>query len=208
MNTATAIGTYVFGFVVVALIGLVIRRMLRGWQNRARRQEDLIGALPAMPDYLGSAIIPPARGLYVGSTVAPNWLERINVGDLGYRCNTVLTRYPQGILLERSSAGPIWIPQNSVIGVRTERGLAGKVVPVGRGGSQSAGGILVIRWRLPSGTEIDTGFRDERRDYSRWTGPDGPKKAAGPDGPTNTAGPDGPTNTAGPDGPTNTGGTA
>jgi hypothetical protein len=30
-------------------------------------------------------------------------------------------------------------------------------------------GILAIRWRLPSGTEIDTGFRaDDRRDYVRW----------------------------------------
>lgn len=175
MNTATAIGTYVFGSIVVVLIGVVIHRMLRGWRNRARRQADLIGSLPAMPDYVGPAVIAPARGLYVGSTVAPNWLERVNAGDLGYRCNAVLTRYPEGILLERSCATPIWIPQASVVNVRTERGLAGKVVPVGRGGTPGSGGILVIRWRLPSGTEIDTGFRDEHRDYSRWTAADEPE---------------------------------
>jgi hypothetical protein len=30
-------------------------------------------------------------------------------------------------------------------------------------------GILAIRWRLPSGTEIDTGFRaDDRRQYEKW----------------------------------------
>jgi hypothetical protein len=30
-------------------------------------------------------------------------------------------------------------------------------------------GILAIRWRLPSGTEIDTGFRaDNRADYAQW----------------------------------------
>ena len=32
-------------------------------------------------------------------------------------------------------------------------------------------GILAIRWRLPSGTEIDTGFRgDDRQRYADWLG--------------------------------------
>jgi hypothetical protein len=159
MNTATAIGTYVFGFLVVVLIGLVIRRMLRGWRNRSELQADLIGTLPVVPDQLSPAVVAPTRGLYVGSTLAPSRLERVNVGDLGYRCKAVMTRYPEGILVERSGAGPIWMPQSAVSAVHTERGLAGKVIP-----------ILVIRWRLPSGTEIDTGFRgDDRREYSRWT---------------------------------------
>ena len=30
-------------------------------------------------------------------------------------------------------------------------------------------GVLAIRWRLPSGVEIDTGFRADRRDeYDDW----------------------------------------
>jgi hypothetical protein len=30
-------------------------------------------------------------------------------------------------------------------------------------------GVLAIRWRLPSGVEIDTGFRaDHRKEYDRW----------------------------------------
>jgi hypothetical protein len=86
-------------------------------------------------------------------------MERLAAGDLGFRSKAVLTRYPEGILLERSGATPIWIPENAIAGIRAERALAGKVA-----------GILAIRWRLPSGTEIDTGFRgDDRRDYARWT---------------------------------------
>ena len=167
MNTATAVGTYIFGFVVVIAIGVVIRRMLRGWRQRAERQDELVGRLPGMPDLVSAAVIAPTQGLYVGSTLAPNWLERINVGDLGYRSKAVLTRYPEGILLERSGASPIWMPQNSIVGVRAERALAGKVIP-GRG-SETARAILVIRWRLPSGTEIDTGFRGENRPgYAAW----------------------------------------
>ncbi len=160
MNTPTAVATYIFGFIVVILIGVVIRRMLGGWRHRADRQAEIIGDLPPMPDLLGPAVIPPASGLYVGSTVAPTWLERINVGDLGYRCKAVLTRYPEGVLLERSGAAEIFVPEASITGVRVETAMAGKVGP----------GILVIRWRLPSGTEIDTGFRgDDRRDYTAWT---------------------------------------
>lgn len=167
MNAATATGTYIFGLVVVVLIGVVIRRMLRGWRGRAERQAALIGDLPSMPDGVRPAVVPPTHGLYLGCTVAPNWLERVTVDDLGYRCKAVLTGYPEGILVERSGTGPIWIPAESVLAVRTERGLAGKVLP---GGGDGAGGILVIRWRLPSGTEIDTGFRgDDRGEYAKWT---------------------------------------
>lgn len=169
MNTATAISTYVFGFGIVVLIGVVIRRMLRGWKHRAQRQVELIGDLPPAPASVSPAVIAPTRGLYLGSTIAPNWLERVNVGDLGYRCKAVLTRYPEGILVERSGTGPIWMPVASISGVRTERAMAGKVLPGGGAAGDNTGRILVIRWRLPSGTEIDTGFRGEDRGvYSQW----------------------------------------
>jgi hypothetical protein len=170
MNTGTAIASYVFAFVIVVVIGFVIGRMLRGWKRRAARQMDLLGELPLLPDLLGPATVAPTRGLYLGSTLAPNWLERLAAGDLGYRSKAVLTRYPEGILLERSGATPIWIPQDAIAAIRTERGLAGKVIPGGRNKTEPSAGILAIRWRLPSGTEIDTGFRgDDRSDYARWT---------------------------------------
>ncbi len=45
--------------------------------------------------------------------------------------------------------------------IRTERGVAGKVA--------ARSGLLAIRWRLPSGTVIDTGFRANNRDeYAKW----------------------------------------
>jgi len=168
MNTGTAVATFVFAVFVVVIIGAVIRRMLGGWRNRALRQTELLGEFPPLPDMLSPAIVAPIRGLYVGSTLAPDWLDRVAVGDLGFRSKAVLTRYPEGILLERSGATPIWIPQNAITAIRTERGLAGKVIP-GRGKTETATGILAIRWRLPSGTEIDTGFRgDDRSEYARW----------------------------------------
>ena len=163
MNTPTLIALLIIAALLAVFIALAIRQMLRGWLHRAQRQVELIGALPPLPDIVGSAIIPATKGLYVGSTIAPSWQDRIAVGDLGFRSKAVLTRYPEGIMLQRSGTGPIWIPEESITAIRTERGIAGKAL--------THDGILAIRWKLPSGTEIDTGFRgDDRRELANWTG--------------------------------------
>jgi hypothetical protein len=161
MNTGTLVGSLIMAAVVAVVIALLIRQIMRGWLHRAQRQAQLIGRLPSLPDTVGPALIPATKGLYVGSTLAPSWLDRIAVGDLGDRAKAVLTRYPEGIMLQRTGAEPIWIPDDAIAAIRTEKGIAGKVM--------THEGILAIRWRLPSGTEIDTGFRaDDRADYDRW----------------------------------------
>lgn len=167
MNTPTMVASLIFALVLVVLIGLLIRLMVRGWRHRGRLQEALIGRLPAVPDTVGPPAVEPTLGLYLGCTLAPKWNDRVVVGDLGYRTKAVLTRYPEGIMVQRSGARPIWIPQDSVVAVRTERGIAGRVIPSLP--NRTYDGVLAIRWRLPSGTEIDTGFRaDDRADYTRW----------------------------------------
>jgi hypothetical protein len=161
MNTGTLVGSLIMAAVLAVLIAYLTRQMMRGWLHRAQRQAQLIGTLPPLPDTVGQALIPATKGLYVGSTLAPSWLDRIAAGELGYRAKAVLTRYPEGIMLQRNGAGPIWIPDDAITAIRTERGIAGKAM--------THEGILAIRWRLPSGTEIDTGFRaDDRREYLRW----------------------------------------
>jgi hypothetical protein len=154
----------IFAGVLVVLIGLLIQLMMRGWRHRAERQAAVVGTLPDVPDTVGPPTVAPTRGLYVGCTLSPSWNDRVVVGDLGYRTKAVLTRYPEGIMLQRSGARPIWIPQDSIVAVRTERGVAGKTVP-----ARNHRGVLAIRWRSPSGAELDTGFRaDDRGDYARW----------------------------------------
>jgi hypothetical protein len=162
MNTPTLIASLVMAALLALLIAFLIRQMLRGWLHRAQRQVEMIGALPPLPDTVGPAIIPATKGLYVGSTIAPSWQDRVAASDLGFRSKAVLTRYPEGIMLQRTGAGPIWIPDESITAIRTERGIAGKAL--------THDGILAIRWKLPSGTEIDTGFRgDDRRELAKWT---------------------------------------
>ncbi len=161
MNTGTLVGSLILAAILAVVIAVVISAMIRGWRHRAEQQAELIGALPGLPDTVGPVLVPATKGLYVGSTLVPHWNDRVAVGDLGFRTKAVLTRYPEGIMLQRSGAGPIWIPDESITAIRTERGIAGKAM--------THEGILAIRWRLPSGTEIDTGFRaNDRREYSRW----------------------------------------
>ena len=164
MNTGTLIGSLIFAAVLVMTIGLVIALMVRGWRNRGLLQEQVIGTLPDIPDTVSAPTVAATRGMYLGCTLAPKWNERVVAGDLGYDTKAVLTRYPEGIMVQRSGAHPIWIPAESIIAVRAEAGIAGHTIP-----TRTHDGVLAIRWRLPSGTEIDTGFRaDDRADHTRW----------------------------------------
>lgn len=151
--------------ILVAFWALLVYAMYRGWRRRARNQGAILGDLPNCPDDLGPPVLPETTGLYVGSTMAPNWQDRITVGDLGFRATAALSRYSKGILLERNGSDPMWIPKESIVQIRTDRRLAGKVM--------SRDGLLVIRWRPGGGpdptTEIDTGFRgDDKNIYPRW----------------------------------------
>lgn len=145
----------------IALWALFAYLMYRGWRNRGARQASLIGELPPVPVEPGAQVLEPTTGLYLGSTMAPSWQDRIAVGDLGFRSAAELARFEHGILLERDGASAIWIPEESITAIRTERGHAGKVM--------TEDGVLVIRWVLPTGTEIDTGFRgDDKTVYPAW----------------------------------------
>jgi hypothetical protein len=160
MNSGTLIASLIMAVALALAITFVIQLMMRGWRERARKQAEMLGTLPEMPGQVGPAAI-TTRGLYVGCTMAPAWSQRINAGDLGYRSKAVLTRHPEGILVQRTRAQPIWISLESISGLRTEHFAAGKL------GARS--GILAIRWRLPSGVKIDTGFRADNRDeYEGW----------------------------------------
>jgi hypothetical protein len=161
VNTPTLLTYLVLAAAIAVLVVLAVRQMIKGWLHRVQRQAGSIGLLPALPETVGPAIVPPTKGMYVGSTFAPSWQDRIAVGALGFRSKAVLSRYPEGIMLQLTGGSPIWIPDESITAIRTERGIAGKVL--------TYDGILTIRWRLPSGTEVDTGFRsDDRRELANW----------------------------------------
>jgi hypothetical protein len=139
--------------ITLPLIALVLVLIGIGWRNRLRRQSD-VEQLPAVPEELGLPLA-AADGQYVASTTAGDWLDRIAVQGLGIRTNAELSVHPEGVLFERSGAGPLFIPADKLTGVRQDSGMAGKFV--------EKDGLVVVSWTLGS-HELDTGFRTRRAD--------------------------------------------
>ena len=132
----------------LVLIGVALALIWLGWRNRLRRQAD-VEPLPEIPAELGAAVA-VADGQYVASTSAGDWLDRIAVHNLGLRTNAELSVHPEGVLFDRSGAGPVFIPAARLTGVRQESGMAGKFV--------EKDGLLVVSWMLGT-RELDSGFR-------------------------------------------------
>lgn len=141
------------------LFALCVYGMWHGWKRRQRKQADL-PAFPSAPEQLGAATL-ATTGVYIGTTNAGNWQDRIQVGDIGHRAEATLSLVPEGIAIDRTGASPIFIPAGSIRDARTDRGLAGKVM-------FSEEGLLVVQWEH-EGHIFDTGFRGDDKDvYDEW----------------------------------------
>ncbi len=141
-----------------ALVVLAVAGLRVGWRNRLARQADL-PALPAVPADLDAPEL-TGTGLYVGSTFAASWQDRVLHGGLGERADAVASLHDAGLLIERQGSAPVFVPRSAWVEARLAPGLAGKVV--------GDGGLLVVRWRLGP-AQLDTGFRaDDKTAYPDW----------------------------------------
>jgi len=143
----------------LVLFALLLFGMRAGWRARGRRQDD-VPAPSAAPAELGPELVPELTGLYVGSTVATQWQNRIVVHGLGLRAECTARLFRAGVVLDRSGASTIFIAAGQLVDARLEPALAGKVV--------GPGGLLVLRWQLGEQL-LDTGLRgDDRSRYPSW----------------------------------------
>lgn len=141
---------FTLGMLVV--FALIVWAARRAWVRRVDAHADLL-PLPAAPDAVADGV-PPADGLYVGTTEAGSWQARVYAGGLANRAAATLHTGPAGVLIERDATEPLFIPAGAVRAARLEPGLANKVV----GGA----GLLVLTWQQ-QGFALDTGFRADRR---------------------------------------------
>ena len=144
---------------VFAFFALCVYGMWHGWRRRARKQAESLPAFPTRPETLGAEVL-NATGVYIGTTNAGNWQDRIQVGDIGHRAEAELHLHPEGVAIERVGAEDLFIPKAAIRDVRTDKGLAGKVM--------FDEGLLVIQWELEDRL-FDTGFRgDDKSVYGQW----------------------------------------
>ncbi len=145
---------------IVVFFLLCLLAMWWGYRNRAKRQDAVLPEFPQPPERLRDDQLEPATGVYISTTTAASWQDRVAIGDIGFRAAATVHLTPDGVLFDRKGADRVWIPAASVVGSRTDRAIAGKVM--GRDG------LLVVRWRLGE-HELDTGFRGDDKDvYADW----------------------------------------
>jgi len=147
----------------VGLVLLVAASLWWGWRNRAARQSDLpdLPPVPVTPVARNRAedLIQPLTGLYVSTTMAGRWQDRIVAHGLGRRAMCVAHLRADGILIDRTGDQPIFIPAADLHGIRTAPGIAGKVMAIPTG-------ILVLTWALGD-QDLDTGIRADDLDQQR-----------------------------------------
>jgi hypothetical protein len=141
------------------LLTLCYLAILHGWRSRQHRQGGITPP-PEPPADLDTS--EAVEGVYVATTTAYDWLDRIAVHGLGVRSRAEVVVDVDGIAILRTAAPSFWIPAEELLAVRTERGMAGKV-------TVETAGLVVFTWQH-DGHRFDTGFRPRHRaDVERLT---------------------------------------
>lgn len=149
--------------VVLVFLALMFA-LYRSWSRRELRYAGYQCGIAEVPAHTGEMLCGELDSLYVGTTQAIAWQERVAVGPLGFRSTAQLTGYSEGIQVSLGQSS-LWIPIENLISVRRDSKCAGKVMP--------GDGLLVLRWKLHhedgSFLEVDSGFRaEDPLDYAPW----------------------------------------
>jgi hypothetical protein len=141
---------------ILVVLGLaLLTGMALGWR-RLQRGTGTMPTPPAVPDEadLGAARTEELDAVYVSSTRAGDWLDRVGEHGLGVRSVATVQVHDAGVVVRRRGAPDVFVPRSALRAVGTSGGMAGKVV----GGE----GLVVLTWvpdpdRDPRG--LDTGLR-------------------------------------------------
>ncbi len=140
-------------FALVLLVLVAFWGMRAGWQARSRRSAALVPELPVPPAGLGAQRLAPVDAVYVSTTRAGDWLDRVTAQGLGVRSPAQVAVFDAGVLITRRGATDLFLPVAALRSGAGAPGIAGKVV----GGE----GLVVLTWQARPDDErgLDTGLR-------------------------------------------------
>ncbi|MFM1917397.1 MAG: hypothetical protein RJB01_912 [Actinomycetota bacterium] len=133
--------------IMLGLIALTLAAMRMGWRRRQARQAH-IPAPESTPALTWTPIGPKVDGLFLGTALSGDWLDRVAVHGLGVRSRGSISWGAGGVLIEREGAGNIFISEP--LAVRVDSGIAGTV--------RAKGSVLVVTYRLGE-VVVESGFR-------------------------------------------------
>lgn len=157
--------------VLLVLLGLVYALLYAAWRRKRRRHTSAAVVTqpvrsaatgpvtgPATGGSSGGRVV-EAEGVYISTTTAASRHERVGVAGLGNRSRArmVVSRdLPEELVRFRREGEPdVVIPASRLIGLRRERGMAGKFVGARR--------LLVLQWRADDDAVYRTGFLPRHR---------------------------------------------
>ncbi|ROQ62895.1 hypothetical protein EDD93_5626 [Streptomyces sp. 840.1] len=145
---------------LAVLVAFVYWLMRQGWKWRGSLQSGLSDLATRPEGFADGEKLLTLTGRYHASTTAGQWLDRIVAHGLGTRSRVELTLTEQGLDVVRPGAADFFVPAADLREARTDKALAGKVLP--------EGGLLVITWALGDRL-IDSGFRsDHSAEHPAW----------------------------------------
>ena len=140
--------------ILVLVLAVAYWGMREGWRRRERCSAVTVPDVPATPTDLGTARTDVLEAVYVSSTTAGDWLDRVNAHDLGVRSPAQVQVFDAGVVVHRTGAADVFVPAAQVRGIGTASGMAGKFM--GRDG------LVVLTWAPDAapadGPLLDTGL--------------------------------------------------
>ncbi|MFZ1361627.1 MAG: hypothetical protein WAS05_01650 [Candidatus Nanopelagicales bacterium] len=142
----------------IAVIAGFFTLIIRSWRRRAARQDQL-GSLPDVPQEVTDAVESGELDLvemrYIGTASDVNWNDKIAYAGLSNRGFAEVGVHGQGVVIDRGVGGVLFIPRDSIVSVRLDKGVAGR--------AYGKDGVVALRW-VHSDQALDTGLRSSSAD--------------------------------------------